>query len=66
MSPCGTYVVTGSEDKQAVLYDVRMGGGVLGRMKEGIKEGVLAVGFGSSRGVVGVGCADGKCLVYKV
>jgi WD40 repeat protein len=45
-SPCGMYVVTGSEDKHAYIYDARMGT-VLGKTS-GHLDAVVSVGYNFS------------------
>ncbi|KAJ3128499.1 WD repeat-containing protein 27 [Physocladia obscura] len=67
MSPCGKYVATGSEDKQAYVYDLRnAAGGVLCKLRDGITDIVYGVDFCRAKSVVAVAARDGKCLLYRL
>ncbi|KAI9350232.1 quinon protein alcohol dehydrogenase-like superfamily [Obelidium mucronatum] len=66
LSPCGRYVATGSEDKQAYVYDVRGGGAVLTKLREGISDAVMGVDMHPSRSAVAVASSDGRSSVFSI
>ncbi|KAJ3019974.1 UNVERIFIED_CONTAM: Signal-induced proliferation-associated 1-like protein 2, partial [Siphonaria sp. JEL0065] len=65
LSPCGRYALTGSEDKQAYMYDVR-GGGVIVKYREGITDTVLGVDFHPSKRIIGTASSDGRVNMFHV
>ena len=62
-SACGTYLASGSEDRSAYLYDVRMAT-YCDRLK-GQYDVVTSVAFHPTQGQLVAGSADGRLVLFK-
>ncbi|KAJ3331698.1 WD repeat-containing protein 27 [Blyttiomyces sp. JEL0837] len=65
LSPCGRYVATGSEDKQAYVYDVRMSGKVIKKIGSALTDVVSGVDFNPRSPILALCCQDGKTQIYS-
>jgi WD40 repeat protein len=66
-SPCMRYIATGSEDKSALIYDLRMGGSLLQRIRVlGAQADVISdVAFHPSNGSIFLSSFNGSVLCYS-
>ena len=65
ISPCGRYVASGSEDKQAYIYDIRKGL-VLRKIKSGITDVVTAVDFHPRKARIALSSQNGKAQIFSL
>ncbi|KAJ3237276.1 Signal-induced proliferation-associated 1-like protein 2 [Chytriomyces hyalinus] len=67
LSECGGFVVSGSEDAHAYLFDVKMGGGaVLRKIGGGIGGGGVVAGVDLFTGTLGLSGGEGKVSLYHL
>ncbi|KAI8853503.1 WD40-repeat-containing domain protein [Chytridium lagenaria] len=64
-SPCGNFIGTGSEDKQAYVYDVRKLSPVL-KLSAGITDITTSLQFHPSQSKVAVSCQDGGISMFSI
>ncbi|KAJ3401626.1 WD repeat-containing protein 27 [Chytriomyces hyalinus] len=67
LSECGGFVVSGSEDAHAYLFDVKMGGGaVLRKIGGGIGGGGVVAGVDLFKTTLGLSGGEGKVSLYHL
>lgn len=64
ISPCGTYIASGSEDNHAYVYDIRMGL-ISYKTKGNHGDCVTSVAFNPIKPELITGCSDGKLRAFS-